>query len=77
MTLTIISPQETIFKGEVNSVTLPGAAGSFTVLKNHAPIISTLDAGDVVYTSENEKHSVAIHGGIVEVNNNVITLCVQ
>lgn len=77
MTLTIVSPEQTIFQGEVTAVTFPGASGSFTVLQNHAPIISTLTAGNVVYTSGQQKTEVAISGGIVEVHNNVITLCVK
>ncbi len=36
MTLEIISPNEILFKGEAEAVTMPGALGSFTVLKNHA-----------------------------------------
>lgn len=77
MTLTIISPQETLFQGEVDAVTLPGAAGSFTVLNNHAPIVSTLAGGEVTYTKDGSKHPVSIQGGIVEVSSNVITLCVR
>jgi len=77
MTLTIISPQKTLFKGEVTAVTLPGAAGSFTVLNNHAPIISTLTPGDVSYVQDGNRNSVRVQGGIVEVNDNVITICVK
>lgn len=77
MTLTIISPDQTIFHGEVTAVTFPGAAGSFTVLQNHAPIISTLTGGDVIYSEGQGKTSVRISGGIVEVHDNVITLCVK
>ena len=42
MTLEIISPSEILFKGEAQSVTLPGVLSSFTVLKNHASLISVL-----------------------------------
>ena len=45
MTLEIISAHEVTFSGEVNMVTMPGVLGSFTVLKNHAPLISVLAAG--------------------------------
>ena len=78
MTLTIISPEKTVFQGEVTSATFPGASGSFTVLNNHAPIISTLTAGTVVYAgSDQQKNEVNISGGIVEVHANVITLCIK
>ena len=49
MVLEIISSEQILFKGEVESVTLPGAKGSFTVLENHASLISTLDAGTIEY----------------------------
>ena len=49
MTLEIISPQEIAFKGEVEAVTMPGQLGSFTVLKNHAPLISVLNEGIIAY----------------------------
>lgn len=45
MTLKIISAESVLFEGEVSSVTLPGQMGAFTVLRNHASLISTLVAG--------------------------------
>ncbi len=47
MYLEIISPEATLFSGEVESLTLPGTNGSFQLLENHAPIVSTLQAGTV------------------------------
>ena len=47
MYLEIISPEATLFTGEVESLTLPGTNGSFQLLENHAPIVSTLQAGAV------------------------------
>jgi F-type H+-transporting ATPase subunit epsilon len=77
MTLELISSHEILFKGEAESVTLPGALGSFTVLKNHAPLISVLQAGDVRYrTPEGTEKKVAIKGGLVDVDNNVVAVCV-
>jgi F-type H+-transporting ATPase subunit epsilon len=47
MILEIVSPEATLFQGEVISVTLPGVIGSFQILNNHAPIVSTLKHGVV------------------------------
>ena len=47
MYLEIISPEKTLFKGEVESVLFPGTYGDFQVLNNHAPIVSTLTKGKV------------------------------
>lgn len=77
MRLEIISSHEILFKGEVTSVTLPGELGSFTVLKNHASLLSVLTGGDVVYhTDKGEEQSVGIKGGIADVDNNVISVCI-
>ncbi|MGB1971742.1 MAG: FoF1 ATP synthase subunit delta/epsilon [Flavobacteriaceae bacterium] len=50
MYLEIISPEATLFSGEVEALTLPGTDGRFQVLENHAPIVSTLQAGEVKIT---------------------------
>lgn len=77
MTLEIISPSEILFKGEAQAVTLPGSLGSFTVLKNHASLISVLKKGSVIYrTPQGEEVSVDIKGGLVDVDNNVVSVCV-
>ena len=68
MTLKIISAQEVIFDGEVTSVTLPGSNGEFTVLRNHATLLSTLVAG--------VESNASITGGIADIDNNVVSVCV-
>ncbi len=47
MHLEIVSPEATLFSGEVTSVTVPGVMGEFEMLNNHAPIISLLKEGNV------------------------------
>jgi F-type H+-transporting ATPase subunit epsilon len=76
MLLEIISPEKKIYSGEVDSVVLPGAEGSFGILKNHAPIIATLKQGSIVIKdSKNATQNFLINGGVVEVlNNKVIVL---
>lgn len=77
MKLEIISAHEVTFSGDVSSVTLPGKLGSFTVLKDHAPIISVLVKGPVKYTlSDGEQQQLDIAGGLADVNNNVISVCI-
>ena len=77
MTLEIISAHEVSFTGEVTMVTLPGALGSFTVLKDHAPLISVLTKGKVKYTlPDGETQEVDIAGGLADVNNNIISVCI-
>lgn len=77
MTLEIISPHSVVFKGEADMVTLPGELGSFSVLKNHASLISVLVKGKVVYrTPDGAENSYDIAGGLADVDNNVISVCI-
>ena len=76
MTLEILTPEKEIFKGDIKSVTLPGALGEFQILNQHAPIISTLTNGSIIIVTEkNEKNIFDINGGVVEmINNKIIVL---
>ena len=76
MTLEIISPSEILYKGEVSSVSLPGEMGEFTVLKDHASLISVLKPGRVRYVLTNDEKSIDIKGGIADIDKNVISVCV-
>jgi F-type H+-transporting ATPase subunit epsilon len=67
MYLDILTPDQTVFSGEINSVQVPGTAGRFEVLINHAPIISTLEKGDVTIRLAKEEKTFTIDGGVVEV----------
>lgn len=77
MKLKVISPVAVVFEGEVDMVTLPGTAGAFTVLKNHASLVSTLTSGTMIYKTagSTEESRQDIDGGIVDVDNNVISVC--
>ena len=77
MTLEILTPDKTIFQGEVTSVTVPGTSGSFQVLKDHAPIISTLEDGKVVIHTGAGEESFFIKGGVIEVLNNKVMLLAE
>lgn len=78
MYLEIITPDKEIFKGEAKSITLPGSKGSFQILKNHAPIISTLTNGTVKVVDGNKKeHSFYVESGVVENKNNKIIVLLE
>lgn len=77
MTLKIISAEDIVFEGEVTMATLPGSMGAFTVLRNHASIVSTLVAGQLKYKeADGQEKVIDIEGGIVDVDNNVISVCI-
>ena len=77
MELNIITPDQAVYSGEAFSVTVPGSAGSFEILKDHAPIISTLNDGDVIIRNAKEKEVIRIKGGVVEALNNKITVLAE
>ena len=52
MHLEIVSPEKTLFTGDVTSVHVPGTEGSFQILNNHAPIVSTLKKGEITIEGE-------------------------
>ncbi|MBE6305848.1 MAG: F0F1 ATP synthase subunit epsilon [Bacteroidales bacterium] len=76
MTLRIISPVDIVFEGTVDSVTLPGTMGSFTVLPRHAALVSTLTAGDITYRVGEEESRVHTDGGLVDVLDDVVSVCI-
>lgn len=73
MKLEIITAEKEIFNGEVSSVKLPGVSGSFELLNQHAPIISTLSNGTIrIIKSDNSVVNFEISGGVIELQNNKI-----
>jgi F-type H+-transporting ATPase subunit epsilon len=73
--LEIITPEKRLFDGKVKLVKVPGASGSFEILKNHAPIISTLTKGTIkVITETDQQELIDIDSGIVEVKANAISI---
>ena len=92
MHLEIVSPEATLFEGNVASVTVPGLNGEFQVLDNHAPIVSLLQeglvkiGGDIAISEEHEakfkknadgKMTLAITSGTMEMNDNKVIVLVD
>lgn len=65
-----------VFSGDIKLIKVPGSNGSFEVMNNHAPIISTLQEGDLkIVTEDNQSQIIKIKGGVVQVlKNQVIVL---
>lgn len=77
MLLEIITPDKTVFEGEVEAATFPGSEGSFQVLENHAPLIASLGKGAVVYRNKEGEFALEIDGGVVEVLKNKVVLLAE
>lgn len=77
MLIDIITPDKTVFSGEAVSATFPGTDGSFQVLNNHAPLISTLDKGRIVVKTATGEQNWTVDGGVVEVLDNKVTVLAE
>jgi len=78
MKATIISPEQTLFDGEIHLIQVPGTKGSFEVLQNHAPLISTLDKGKIrIVTSQGEELYFDVNNGFIEVKDNQVNVLVM
>jgi len=72
LTLEIITPEKPIFKDQIESVTIPGTQGSFQILKNHAPIISSFEIGIIKVKKAASETYYTTSGGTVEVSHNKV-----
>jgi F-type H+-transporting ATPase subunit epsilon len=77
MNLEILTPDKKVFEGEVKSVTVPGTMGSFEILNNHAPIISTLEDGKLIVRGSGKEDVYLVKGGVVEVLDNKVMVLAE
>ena len=75
--LIIYSPERTILEKMVCKVSLPGTKGRFMVLKDHAPLISSLEEGRIAFISAGVEENVDIRSGFVEIAYNKVTVCAE
>jgi len=91
MKLDIISPEASLFSGEVISVAVPGADGEFQMLNNHAPIVSVLTNGKVKiqtdsieknttfqdrFEKKSNKYILQIESGTIEMKDNKVVILI-
>lgn len=78
MIIEILTPEKTVFEGEVRSIKVPGSKGEFQVLKDHAPVISTLGSGRITIAGIGGNETIIeIDGGVIEVKKNKLILLVE
>jgi F-type H+-transporting ATPase subunit epsilon len=77
MKLEIITPESSVFDGEVDTVILPGKNGQFQLLKDHAPMVSTLAKGELIYEIAGKKSSMVVDGGVIEVSKNKVLVLAE
>lgn len=78
MNIIVLTPDEEVYAGPIQSVKVPGTSGQFEILNGHAPIVSSLRTGEVrILDGQNKSTSFNISSGFVEVLNNEVNLLVQ
>jgi len=78
MNLVVLTPDQEFFKGTVKSVTVPGVAGEFEVLENHAPLVAAIGEGRVKVIKDNGESLIFnVNKGFLEVIDNDLALLVN
>jgi len=78
MKLEIITPDKSVFTGEVSLVQLPGIDGSFEILNMHAPLISVLKKGNIkIKDDQGKEQFFKVNGGVVEVLKNKVLILAE
>lgn len=77
MKVEILTPEKKLYSGDANLVKVPGTKGSFEILKKHAPLISTLEKGQIkILDQKNEPVFIDIASGVIEVHKDLVTILV-
>jgi F-type H+-transporting ATPase subunit epsilon len=78
MILDILTPEKEIFSGKIKLIKVPGTNGSFEVMDNHAPVISSLNKGELKITpAKGNDIFYQIEGGVIEVNHNKAIVLIE
>jgi F-type H+-transporting ATPase subunit epsilon len=73
--LSILTPEKSVFSGDVEYLQVPGSEGYIGVLAHHAALVTALAAGDItVRRVDGSEEKVAVSGGFFEVSNNSATV---
>ena len=75
--LHILSPEGTLVQADVSLVSLPGIVSPFTVLPDHAALVTALVKGDIRYVEDGNEKRLPIREGFVEVRDNKVKVCVE
>ena len=75
--LKIVSPERVVYDDVIDSIVVPETLGQFEILENHAPIISTLEKGQVRFRTPQGEQTLDITTGFVTVKKNQVNVCVE
>lgn len=77
MLLEIVSPETTLFEGQVDTVSVPGINGEFQMLNNHAPIVSLLAEGRIKIAGTNLKFDSQFENRFEKIDNTTYYLPIK
>ncbi len=78
MKVEVITPDKTLFSGELDLVKVPGIDGFFEIMNFHAPMVSILTKGEIkLVDHKKQEQFLEINGGVIEVNNNVVKILAE
>ena len=72
--LSVITPEKTVFEGSATSISVPSIDGEITVLQDHAPLIALLASGEMTVSDQTSQRHMAVHGGFVQVSSNSVQI---
>jgi F-type H+-transporting ATPase subunit epsilon len=75
--LELATPTRLVVSGEADEVVVPGTEGSFGVLPGHAPLLSLVGTGEVIYRTGREEYYLAVSGGFAEVGPDHVTILTE
>lgn len=76
LSLKLITPERTVVSEEVRSLSCPTTEGQITILPGHAPLVATLESGELIAKNGGEDHFIHVAGGFIEVrgSNQIVIL---
>ncbi len=75
--VSVISPERTLFEGEVESVTAPAFDGEVGILTSHAPMMTLLGKGTLRLGSNGAQGVFAVEGGFLQVVDNHVRVVTE
>lgn len=75
--LEVATPEKLVVRNDASEAQIPGTEGMLGIMPGHAPLISEIDAGELTYTMDGKRHTLAIAKGWVEISSNKVRVLVD
>ena len=74
MILEIVTAEQVVYSEDIDILVAPGSDGELGILPRHAPLLTTLDPGEIRVTRNGEETYMFVSGGFLEVLGNKVTI---